>query len=143
MFGTHFYNVFQSIKERCRNKKCRSWGRYGGRGIACMWESIMDFKEDMYASYIIHIGKHGRKNTTIERIDNDGDYSKSNCRWATKAEQNRNYSRNIKITIEGKTMVAKDWAIKYNVPYKIFWQRITRDKMEPKFALTKPLKRWY
>ena len=90
--STRFYNIFQGIKTRCENTNSAPFKEYGGRGILCEWMSFEDFKTDMYDSYNEHL--------TIDRIDVNGNYSKKNCRWVTKEDQNRN-KRNT-VWYEGK-----------------------------------------
>lgn len=85
------YSVWKGIKERCYNPNSKDYKNYGGRGIKVCerWlKSFPAFYEDM-----------GNKplSTSIERINNDSDYEPSNCKWATRAEQNMNkrlYSNN-------------------------------------------------
>lgn len=88
--GTQFYNIFQGIKQRCNNKNSSGFINYGGRGIKCHWEKIEDFKKDMFKSYLEHYAQFGKQQTTIERKNNNGDYCKNNCKWATRSEQQHN-----------------------------------------------------
>lgn len=93
MKGSRFYSIYHGARKRCNNQKNKDYERYGGRGIKCLWENFSHFKEDMYESYLAHESKHGTRETTLDRIDNNGNYEKANCRWATWEVQGRNRAK--------------------------------------------------
>ena len=83
--GRHkLYNIWNSMIQRCTNPKIKNYKNYGGRGITVCneWLSINNFINDMFPTY-----KYG---LSIDRIDNNKGYSKSNCRWTTPSIQTQN-----------------------------------------------------
>lgn len=77
------YHSWNCMKNRCNNSNLKEYKNYGGRGITYdpKWETFEGFYEDM--------GERP-ENTSLDRIDVNGNYCKENCRWATKEEQQRN-----------------------------------------------------
>lgn len=94
MGKTKFYRAWSGMLSRCTNIKVESYPRYGGRGIKVYdrWLKFENFKIDMYESYLEHILEFGAKNTSLDRINNDGNYELNNCKWSTNLEQTLNRS---------------------------------------------------
>ena len=90
MARTPFYRKREEMHNRCYQKSSDSYQNYWWRWIIVERKKFEDFKSDMYESYLIHIERYWRKQTTLDRIDSDWNYSKENCRRATYSEQNAN-----------------------------------------------------
>lgn len=84
MYGTRPYRIWAAIIRRCSNENYHQYHYYGGRGITYnpKWKDFICFWEDMKLTYA--------DNLSIDRINNDGNYCKENCRWATAKEQASN-----------------------------------------------------
>ncbi len=109
---TNEYQIWLKIKDRCFNKTTKAYKWYGGRGITIWDKWKKDFKR-----FYKDIGKRPSLKYTLDRIDNDGNYEPSNCKWSTQREQNRNYSRNINITYNNKTQCIMEWSEELNIKY--------------------------
>lgn len=114
---TGIYGSWYAMKQRCTNPKNANYSNYGGRGITFSdkWSSFRGFKEDMQEGYM--------NGLTIERIDNLAGYSKQNCRWATRKEQNNNKRSNIVLSFEGKTLPLAVWAEELGMSFDVLRAR--------------------
>jgi len=138
MDGTRFCTIYRNMKARCTNVSDAAYSRYGGRGIKTAWLSFEDFSGDMYASYQDHVTTHGEKNTTLDRIDNDGDYSKENCRWATYKVQNNNRRDNHIVEYDGQKLTLTQLAESHGIHRRTLHDRLERG-IPIHTALTAPI----
>lgn len=112
MKKTHeLYVVWRKMRERCLSKNCKDFKNYGGRGITICkeWDSFEQFVKDMGERPVGH---------TLDRINNDGNYESSNCRWTDRRTQNIN-RRNIK-EAKGISKVGNKFRARYMINNKSF-----------------------
>jgi hypothetical protein len=130
--GSPEYRIWRSMKERCALKKNKSFHRYGGRGIAVCKEWT-----DSFARFYSDMGEHPQ-GMTLDRIDNNGNYCKENCRWTTKLEQANNTRRNV--FYKGKTLA--QWSRELGGNYNLVGQRIRDYGWNIERAISTPVRRY-
>lgn len=117
---TRIYNIYQKMKERCYNPKNERYERYGGRGII-----VCDQWLDDFMNFYNWAEKNGYKETlSIDRINNDGNYKPSNCRWATDSEQANNRNNNVIINYKGKEYTRAELSRFLNIDYELIRRRL-------------------
>lgn len=121
MVGTRLYRAWHHMKNRCTNPNVEGFENYGGRGIK-VCEEWQDFNTFMEWAL-----NNGYTDTlTIDRIDVNGNYEPSNCRWATVKEQGNNKRNNHLITYKGITKTISEWAEEKGIKYDTLYARLTR-----------------
>jgi len=105
MTGTPTYVIWQRMKQRCDYEGAINYERYGERGI-----SVCDRWANSFENFLDDMGKVPSSEYSIERIDNEGDYTPENCCWATPTEQARNTRRNRMIEHNGEIHPLVEWS---------------------------------
>jgi len=110
--------VWTNMKNRCYREEDIGYSRYGERGIKVCdrWLTFTNFYEDMYPSY--------KKGLSIERIDNEGNYSRENCKWATWKEQCNNRRTNRVLSYKGQSKTLSEWAEEVGIKRGTISQRV-------------------
>jgi hypothetical protein len=126
---THTYKVWVNMLDRINNKNNEFYYCYGGRGIKVCDKrlSFEGFYEDM---------GDRPKGLTLDRINNNGNYCKENCRWATDVEQNNNTSKNINILYNDKTQTLAQWSEELKMDYNKLYARLFTYKWSIERAFT-------
>lgn len=110
------HNSWEDMMSRCYKTAHKKYFRYGGRDISVCdrWHKFDHFLEDM-----------GEKplDMSLDRINNDGHYEPSNCRWATPTQQAQNRSNNVNITINGETCCLSEWSRRSGISRDILKRR--------------------
>ena len=110
MKKTSIYNTWCNIKARCYNINNPRYKSYGGRGI-----TVCARWKDSFENFFNDIGERPSKLYTIDRIDNEGNYTPDNCKWSTQLEQQNNKRSNRLLIYNGVTMNLGQWAKKLNI----------------------------
>jgi hypothetical protein len=129
---THkLYKIWRALKSRCDNKNHSKYEYYGGKGIrySLKWSNYVGFKEDMNLRFIKYSRLYGEENISIERIDSNKNYTKNNCTFTHKYNQNGNTKKtkwfiatNLKTGEQIKAKNIRKFAREHNLPHR----KITR-----------------
>lgn len=114
------YDAWSSMRGRCYRKTRKNYADYGGRGIkvCAAWHDFIEFFADMAPDW------EPRK--SLDRKDNNGDYSPQNCRWATSAEQGNNRRSCRRIETPDGPMTLANAARHYSINLATLWSRLKR-----------------
>jgi len=125
--GTHHlsdtpeYYIWNSMKARCYNKNSADYPRWGGRGIA-----VCDEWRNSFETFYTDMDPRPTPKHTLDRIDNDGNYGPSNCRWATRTIQNRNKGWKSTIEFHGESLTAAQWSRRLGGNRALVSKRLSR-----------------
>lgn len=127
------YRSWANMKTRCLNERSDKYQYYGARGIT-VCESWMK-----YQNFLADMGRAPSSRHSIERIDNNGNYEPSNCRWATKIEQANNKRSSIFINYKGENKTIPEWCRCLNLPLHTIFTRIRVYKWSVETAFNRPI----
>ncbi len=130
------YIIWMNMVQRCTNPLVPSYIHYGARGI-----SMCDRWRTSYANFIADMGDPP-VGYSIDRINNDGNYEPTNCRWAPRKVQARNTRRNHMIEYLGERLALSEWAERTGLPYATLLHRVTAG-WSPEEALTRKVDQRY
>lgn len=129
------YKTYHAMRERCYNWRSTAYENYGGRGIkVCdLWMSdfIFFYEWALSAGY--------KSNLSLDRIDSNGNYEPSNCRWIPFSQQWRNKTNAVFITVNDEEILLKDFCDKNGLKYRTMYNRVVMLKWSLTDAINKPL----
>ena len=125
------YDCWENMRQRCLISHHPRWMSYGGRGVG-ICERWTDFR-----LFALDMGSRPTPNHSLERLDNDGDYTPDNCVWATRRQQARNTRTNRRITVDGVTKSLAGWVESSGVSRGALTGRLNRG-WAPALAVTVP-----
>lgn len=121
---TRLYKIYEGMKKRCFGEYSKAYKDYGERGITICNEWLKDFK----AFYDWAYANGYKDHLTIDRIDVNGNYEPSNCRWVDRKTQNSNTRRNKFITYNGETKTISDWGKQLKIPINTLSRRLKQNR---------------
>lgn len=113
------YSSWGHMIRRCHNTAAKDYHRYGGKGIH-VWGPW----RESFEAFFTYLGPKPTPEHTIERIDFRKGYEPGNVMWATRTQQNRNKSDNVKVTFDGATKTVAEWALESPVPVQTIYKRV-------------------
>lgn len=128
------YGVWRAMKQRCNNPNNPFYKNYGGRGIIICKEW-----NESFGSFILAVGRRPTKSHQLDRINNNGNYEPSNCRWATPSQNGRNRRGNNRIALKGEAHTISEWAQMTGINSGTIWSRIYKSKWSIADALSTPV----
>lgn len=129
---TKEFKIWQGIISRCTLPSATGYKNYGARGI-----TVCERWLHSYENFIQDMGPRPSPEHSVERVDNNGDYTPENCRWATQKEQVYNSRKAVLLTVNGVTAVQSDWARAAGIRQSVLGRRL-RSGWSLEKAITTP-----
>jgi len=136
LHGGKLYYAWQSMIARCFNPKTKNYHNYGGRGI-----TVCDRWKESIANFIFDMGIPDNKSLTLERINVNGNYEPSNCKWASMKDQQRNKRNNNVIEFNGESLCMSEWCEKLGLNKSTLNNRLTVRGWSIEKSLTTPARK--
>jgi len=133
---TPMANILNHMKQRCNNPNIKSYKHYGARGISV----CKDWSENPMSFYQWSMDNGYEPGLTIDRINVNGNYEPSNCRWVPKSEQNKNKTTTTYAVYQGQMRTVLDLSREFGITYMSMKRRIK--KMGVDLAMTTPKRIW-
>lgn len=120
------YGIWKNMKRRCNNENDSHFAYYGGKGIKVCdeWNDYSNFRAWALSNGYDENADFGE--CTIDRIDNDGNYSPANCKWSNRTEQANNTSRNRYVEFQGKRLTIAEFARTMNISKNKAWYYVDK-----------------
>ncbi len=131
---TPTYRAYRDMHNRCYYKLHNRYSRYGGRGII-----VCDRWLQSYDDFVDDLGQRPL-GLQLDRVNNDGNYEPSNCRWASASDQALNRSTTRVISFNGVTKSIREWSDTTGIPYATLERRINSSRSTIESALTSPVR---
>lgn len=133
--GTTEYNVWLGMKARCESPGSPVYARYGERGI-----QVCERWRSSFEAFLADMGNRPSPKHSLDRIDVNGNYEPSNCRWATQAVQQRNRRNNVVVTVDGITACLAEHCERYGIKQPTLSVRIHKKGWSVERALKTPVR---
>lgn len=132
------YSRWGDMKRRCYNPNRDGYKNYGGKGIFVCDE----WKNNFVAFYDWAQSSGFKEELILDRIDVNGNYEPSNCRWATQLTSDCNTSKTNYVDYKGEKICLYLLCLRLNLPYKTIWARIKNYGFTVELAVSKPIRKW-
>lgn len=137
---SRLFHVWMSMKQRCNNENAHAYEDYGGRGIKVCDEWVSDF--EAFEKWALENGYDENaegKSCTLDRIDVNGNYEPSNCRFISNGEQQGNKRNNVYVVYNGERATIAEWARRTGLTHSTIRCRLLRG-WDVERTLTTPMR---
>lgn len=132
------HSIWHGMKCRCNTASSGSYERYGSKGV----KVCKEWENNFYAFYNWSLANGYADGLTIDRIDSDGDYEPSNCRWVDYVLQANNRKTNVRLCYNGESHTIAEWSNLLNISRNVLYNRKKKGWSDEK-TLTTPIKTKY